>query len=476
MSLNTISPSVLNLYIINEEIVKLVNRSITLVTKKDNNKKYIMIKYSNLTDIEKNEIRMFISLPKNESLVQCYNIIFSLYDNMYYCFIDYANKMTLHHFIVDKKQNEYIDEGIIWKFLIQMLYAIYPLHSNKIIHRNIKNSNFFLYDDYTIKLGGFKLCEYNNEKNSLSNFASSLNYFYASPEMINKESYDYNSDIWSIGMCIYEMCFPQNEFNQLDMYLNALQGKIKDINLKIYSQELFDVICLMMRNNKVSRPSCEKMLSNQIILSHVYDPMKYLDVLSYGKGYIEKIQKLNEIDDFNYYVNEYVSSHFDNENSIENNTSTSIFDTKKAFNKHRTAHFVNNISQSDSFEHTEYLNSKIYPHKNPFKRDAKSINKSKSVSCKYSKKRAKTPTELEISSQIKMSKKNSSKKNTSCEADYLVRKLAKNIKIKKIIDSSKLNRLNISSRKTLIDHLVTPMNKVNKNSIQFYSCYSENMI
>ena len=526
MSLNTISPSVLNLYIINEEIVKLVNRSITLVTKKDNNKKYIMIKYSNLTDIEKNEIRMFISLPKNESLVQCYNIIFSLYDNMYYCFIDYANKMTLHHFIVDKKQNEYIDEGIIWKFLIQMLYAIYPLHSNKIIHRNIKNSNFFLYDDYTIKLGGFKLCEYNNEKNSLSNFASSLNYFYASPEMINKESYDYNSDIWSIGMCIYEMCFPQNEFNQLDMYLNALQGKIKEINLKIYSQELFDVICLMMRNNKVSRPSCEKMLSNQIILSHVYDPMKYLDVLSCGKGYIEKIQKLNEIDDFNYYVNEYVSSHFDNENSIENNTSTSIFDTKKAFNKHRTAHFVNNISQSDSFEHTEYLNSKIYPHKNSFKRDAKSINKSKSVSCKYSKKRAKTPTDLEISSQIKMSKKNSSKKNTSCEADYLVRKLAKNIKIKnkmnmndinsddnviirqhynsnnintnlnmkkilsnnknrtlredvkikKIIDSSKLNRLNISSRKTLIDHLVTPMNKVNKNSIQFYSCYSENMI
>ena len=286
------------------------------------------------------------------------------------------------------------------------------------------------------------------------------------------------------------------------------------------------MICLMMRNNKVSRPSCEKMLSNQIILSHVYDPMKYLDVLSCGKGYIEKIQKLNEIDDFNYYVNEYVSSHFDNENSIENNTSTSIFDTKKAFNKHRTAHFVNNISQSDSFEHTEYLNSKIYPHKNSFKRDAKSINKSKSVSCKYSKKRAKTPTELEISSQIKMSKKNSSKKNTSCEADYLVRKLAKNIKIKnkmnmndinsddnviirqhhnsnnintnlnmkkilsnnknrtlredvkikKIIDSSKLNRLNISSRKTLIDHLVTPMNKVNKNSIQFYSCYSENMI
>ena len=56
------------------------------------------------------------------------------------------------------------------------------------------------------------------------------------------------------------------------------------------------------------------------------------------------------------------------------------------------------------------------------------------------------------------------------------RTLREDVKIKKIIDSSKLNRLNISSRKTLIDHLVTPMNKVNKNSIQFYSCYSENMI
>ena len=118
------SNQILKQYTVNEEIVKMVTRNILIVTKKDTNKKFIMIKYTSMSDLEKNEMRMFVSLPHNANLIYCHEIIYSLFDNVYYCLIDYAPKMTLHHFLIEKKPGEYISENLVWRFLVQMLYAV----------------------------------------------------------------------------------------------------------------------------------------------------------------------------------------------------------------------------------------------------------------------------------------------------------------------------------------------------------------
>lgn len=522
------SNQILKQYTVNEEILKMVTRNILIVTKKDTNQKFIMIKYTSISDLEKNEMRMFASLPHNANLIYCHDIIYSVFDNVYYCLIDYAPKMTLHHFLIEKKPGEYVSENLIWRFLIQMLYSVYPLHSNDIIHHNIKNSNFFLFDDYTIKLGGFKLCEIQGEKKTLSHFASSLNYFYASPELINKEDYNTNSDVWSIGMCIYELCFPQKEFNQLDTYLDALQGRIRPINQNEYSTELFNFISLMLRKNKVNRPNVKDLLNHSSILSHVENPMTYMDVLSCGRGWISNIEKLNEIKDFELYMNEYINKKNELLTSINtfgstmgnisgflgsvDNTSLYTKEKKKKSVTKRECYAISyntNTSQSNSFDHVKFMNNKHH-HKNNNSvmhnksNNTKVFNKSRSVSNRFVK--PSTPTS---GSEIKLIKQSSTENpkgiNTSVELNLLMKKLNKSQKYKKQIkvsglysedektgynksrsnpkttsstkknkttrpeigkkkffDPSKIN-FNIKPTRTLIEHLVTPIN-LNINS------------
>lgn len=294
--------SISSTYILCEKIVHLTSRNVLLLCNKTTNEKVIAYKFNSLSEIEKNEIR-FLSLTNQHHphLLSCNAIIednTSPITKTYFCIVEYADNNTLYHYLINtKKQNKTITEQTIWNFLIQMLYAIYTLHMNGIIHNNIKLSNFYLFNNNTtIKLGGYKLCEYSPHKNSMKHLASSLNYFYASPELINNSSYDVNSDIFSIGICIYEMCCVNDDYNQLEMYLNILQGNIKHINTKTYSQELFDVIAMMLNTQKKQRPNVWELLHMKSIMKHINDINTYIDVISYGKGYYENKYSLNELE------------------------------------------------------------------------------------------------------------------------------------------------------------------------------------
>ena len=66
-------------------------------------------------------------------------------------------------------------------------------------------------------------------------------------------------------MCIYEMCFSSSDFCQVDFYSNLLKGKINFNENDIYSCELFEIISLMLKNNKLSRPNINQLL-NKILL------------------------------------------------------------------------------------------------------------------------------------------------------------------------------------------------------------------
>jgi len=68
---------------------------------------------------------------------------------MEYCsYGDLAEKVERY-----KKRRQYIDEKVIWAYLIQCLEALTHLHSKKICHRDLKPANCFLCDDGTIKIG-----------------------------------------------------------------------------------------------------------------------------------------------------------------------------------------------------------------------------------------------------------------------------------------------------------------------------------
>jgi NIMA (never in mitosis gene a)-related kinase len=95
-----------------------------------------------------------------------------------------------------QKAKMYIDEEDIWKIFIQILRGLKALHDIKIMHRDLKSANVFLYKDLTAKLGDLNVSKV--AKQGLG-YTQTGTPYYASPEVWQDKSYDFKSDIWSLG-------------------------------------------------------------------------------------------------------------------------------------------------------------------------------------------------------------------------------------------------------------------------------------
>lgn len=81
------------------------------------------------------------------------------------------------------------------------------MHSNNLIHRDVKPENIFLDDDYMIKIGDFGSATLYNKENLYDSLSGTL--FYMAPEMENLQEYDFSVDLWSIGCTLFFMLTAQ---------------------------------------------------------------------------------------------------------------------------------------------------------------------------------------------------------------------------------------------------------------------------
>ena len=91
--------------------------------------------------------------------------------------------------------------------------------------------------------------------------------YYASPEVWNDNPYSYKSDLWSIGCVIYELCELKPPFHGKDLdelYENVCKGKPKRIN-KIYSDDLWNMILMLLQVDVEKRVDCNKFLNSELV-------------------------------------------------------------------------------------------------------------------------------------------------------------------------------------------------------------------
>ncbi len=86
---------------------------------------------------------------------------------------------------------------------IQTVCGVAELHKRKIMHRDLKSANIFLNSNMVVKLGDLNVSKV-LKRDDLSTTQTGTPY-YAAPEIWRDEPYDESSDIWSIGVVLYEM-------------------------------------------------------------------------------------------------------------------------------------------------------------------------------------------------------------------------------------------------------------------------------
>lgn len=155
-------------------------------------------------------------------------------------------------------------EEQILEWFCQLLIAIKDIHDKKIIHRDIKSQNVFLTKGGLVKIGDFGV---STQTNTCANTIVGTP-FYLSPEIINGAKYDSKTDIWSLGVLLYELCcldypfkVPNNSLAALA--LKILKGKYSPLP-KTYSPDLAKLLASMMNVNSKARPTIDQLMSRLI--------------------------------------------------------------------------------------------------------------------------------------------------------------------------------------------------------------------
>jgi len=132
-------------------------------------------------------------------------------DGYYYIVMEYVDGITLKQTIVSKGRLSW-DEAL--DYSIQIAAALEQAHNNRIIHRDIKPHNIIINDQGVAKVTDFGIARATNTSNTLSDAGiaiGSVHYF--SPEQAKGISVDARSDIYSLGITMYEMVTGAVPFN-----------------------------------------------------------------------------------------------------------------------------------------------------------------------------------------------------------------------------------------------------------------------
>ena len=203
---------------------------------------------------------------------------------------EYADGGDLSEKIKEKKnKNNNFTESEILDYFTQICLAIKHIHEKKIIHRDLKSGNIFLMKNGLVKLGDFGISKrFQKTMDKAKTFIGTP--YYLSPEIINGKPYDSKSDIWSLGVLLYEMMTFKMPFNANS--LPMLSVKIMRGQYipppTIYTKDLRELVTKCLTVEPKNRPSIQEILRMPIIQNRI---RSFLTENQYNKEFNKTITK-----------------------------------------------------------------------------------------------------------------------------------------------------------------------------------------
>lgn len=148
----------------------------------------------------KNESKA-ISILNHPNIVKVYDV--SVTDQLQYIVMEYIDGITLKEYL--KQRNGALTWKEVVHFATQVLSALDHAHSKGIVHRDVKPQNIMLQADGSIKMMDFGIARFSRAQSQTVSDKAIGSVHYISPEQAKGDHTDARTDIYSVGVMMYEM-------------------------------------------------------------------------------------------------------------------------------------------------------------------------------------------------------------------------------------------------------------------------------
>ncbi len=173
-------------------------------------------------------------------------------DGRYYIAMEYVDGTTLKDIV--RKRGAIAAKGVV-HVLMQMCEALQVAHSQNVVHRDVKTANTMWTRDKKAKIMDFGLAKVVEEVRNHTTLVSGTPY-YMSPEQTLGKNVDHRTDIYSLGVTIFELAtgtLPFKEGNVPYHHVHTAPPDPRDLNADV-PPVLADAINACLQKDPAARP------------------------------------------------------------------------------------------------------------------------------------------------------------------------------------------------------------------------------
>ncbi|XP_042544148.1 nik-related protein kinase [Dipodomys spectabilis] len=200
--------------------------------------------------------------------------------------------------VVRMTKNQSLKEDWIAYICREVLQGLAHLHAHRVIHRDIKGQNVLLTHNAEVKLVDFGVSAQVSRTNGRRNSFIGTPYWMA-PEVINcdedpRRSYDYRSDVWSVGITAIEMAEgapPLCNLQPLEALFVILRESAPTVKSSGWSRKFHNFMEKCMIKNFLFRPTSANMLQHPFVRSIKHERHVVESLTKHLTGIIKKREK-----------------------------------------------------------------------------------------------------------------------------------------------------------------------------------------